>query len=242
MDERGVCLTASAATARQRSSAHLGNTLRSILMSPRKGFEGALATTRRRREVGVRPAEGLSAYVIAALGGTAAMLLWLKLGSLTGLRSVTSADFRWSFVVVAGVAGAVLFLLAQALWGVVGRVAFRAGGRRIAAAELRLVWGAAAFPQVGVLLVLLPLDLLIVGAETFTSTRLSDPLATGWAAISIALSLSLALWSLYLFARGVEVASGGGWASSMAGVMLALGCTSAVAVAAAVAVTTIVGS
>lgn len=170
------------------------------------------------------------------------MVLWLKVGSLLGLRSVSATDFRWSFVVVAGLAGAVLFLLAQALWGVVGSVAFRAGGRRIAAGELRLVWGAAAFPQVGAFLVLLPLDLVIVGAETFTSTRLSDPLATGWAAISIALGLSLALWSLYLFARGVEVAGGGGWASAAAGVMLAGGCTTAVVVAVAVAATAIVGS
>jgi hypothetical protein len=70
-----------------------------------------------------------------------------------------------------------------------------------------MVWGASAFPQVfGMLLV--PLDLLIVGPETFTSAKLADSVASAWAALSIAVALALTLWSLYLFVKGVSVVSG----------------------------------
>ena len=60
-------------------------------------------------------------------------------------------------------------------------------------------------PQVFSLIVLLPLDLAIVGMDTFTTSSLADPLSTAWAAFSIALSVSLAVWSLFLLVRGLEV-------------------------------------
>ena len=89
--------------------------------------------------------------------------------------------------------------------GYVGAASVRAVGGDVATrVDLRLVWGAGAFPQVFALLLLLPLDLLIVGTDTFTSERLDDPLATGWAAFSIAMAVSLTVWSVYLFVRGVE--------------------------------------
>jgi hypothetical protein len=135
------------------------------------------------------------------------MLLWLKLGSLLGLRDVARVEFQWSYLIVAAVAGAMLGLVVQLIWGYVGAAAARLFGGEGTARDLRVVWGASDFPQVIGLAVLLPLDLLIVGSDTFTSERLSDPLATGWAAISIALSLSLAVWTLFIFVRGMEVAT-----------------------------------
>lgn len=135
------------------------------------------------------------------------MLLWLKLGSLLGVRDVAQVEFKWSYLVVAAVAGALLGLIAQLIWGYVGAAAARAFGGRTPARDLRVVWGASDFPQVIGLAVLLPLDLLIVGSDTFTSEKLSDSLATGWAAISIAFSLSLGAWTLFIFVRGVEVAT-----------------------------------
>jgi len=149
------------------------------------------------------------------------MLLWLKLGSLFGTREIAAPEFRWSYLVVALIGGALVALIAQALWGFGASAAFRLGGDATRARDLRLVWGASAVPQLLALLILLPLDVLIVGPETFTSTKLADPLATGWAAISIALAVSLGVWSMYLFARGVQVATGSGWATSLAGLMLA---------------------
>lgn len=135
------------------------------------------------------------------------MLLWLKLGSLLGFRDVARVEFKWSYLIVAAVAGALLGLVAQSIWGYAGSVAARAFGGQAPARDLRVVWGASDFPQVIGLAVLLPLDLLIVGSDTFTSEKLGDSLATGWAAISIALSLSLAVWTLFIFVRGVEVAT-----------------------------------
>jgi hypothetical protein len=58
-----------------------------------------------------------------------------------------------------------------------------------------------------VLLVLLPLDLLVVGPQSFSTGPLEDPVATAWAAASIALSFSLAVWTTYLLIKGVRVAA-----------------------------------
>lgn len=169
------------------------------------------------------------------------MLLWLKVGSLMGVRDVSAADFRWSYVVIAMIGGTLFALAAQALWGVVAAAAFRLGGRTVRSRELRLVWGAASFPQLAALVVLLPIDLLIVGPETFTSTKLTDQLATGWAAISIALGASLGVWSFYLFARGIQVATRSSWASSGAGVLLGAACVLAIVVAVVVVVQPLAG-
>ncbi len=216
------------APSRARASAHLGSTLRSVLITPRRGFEGALARANERAEVGARPAEGVSPYVLAALGGATAMVLWLKVGSLIGARSVAQSDFRWSFLVAVTIGAALLALGAQALWGAIGSRLFETPAR-----DLRLVWGAAAFPQVGALAILLPLDLLLVGPATFTSTRLEDPVATGWAALSIALAISLAIWSLFLFIRGVEVAARTEVGRAVAATAVAITCAAAVATAVA---------
>lgn len=209
MVERGVWLIAVQATAtgRSRASAELGLTLRSVLLSPRAGFASVFNSARRREQAGARPAEGVAPYVLAALGGVAGMVLWLKIGSLLGLREVAAADFRWSYLAVAAVAGALLALVTQLIWGYIGAATARAFGAHSRARDLRVVWGASAFPQVIALVVLVPLDLLLVGTETFTSERLDDQLATGWAALSIAFSASLAVWSLFIFVRGVEAAA-----------------------------------
>lgn len=209
MVERGVWLIAAQATAsgRAQASAQLGFTLRSVLLSPRAGFAQVFRVTRKREQAGMRPVEGVAPYVLAALGGSALMLLWLKLGSMLGVREVASAEFKWSYLIVAGVAGALLALVAQLVWGYLGAGSVRMVGGHSPARDLRVVWGASAFPQVIGLVALLPLDLMIVGQDTFTSEKLVDPLSTGWAALSIALSLSLAVWSLFIFVRGVEVAS-----------------------------------
>ncbi len=70
-----------------------------------------------------------------------------------------------------------------------------------------MVWGFAALPQL-VAVFLLPLDLLVVGPATFTTERLSDSVSTIWAAISISLTVSAALYSLFLFVRGIQVVTG----------------------------------
>jgi hypothetical protein len=52
---------------------------------------------------------------------------------------------------------------------------------------------------------LLPLDLVIVGPHIFATSRPGDSLATGWASISVAVCVLVAMWSLSLFVRGVQV-------------------------------------
>lgn len=156
------------------------------------------------------------------------MLLWLKVGTILGTRRVAPADFRWSFLVVALVGAALLALLAQSLWGVLGRSAVDTSP-----SAARFVWGASAAPQIFAVGPLLGLDLLLVGSETFTAAKLTDPLAAGWAALSIALSISVAVWSMYLFYRGVQVA---GDLSPMKAILSVV-----LGVAAAASVTVVVG-
>lgn len=184
-----------------RPSARLGLTLRAILLTPAEGFKGAVRAADRRERAAQRPAEGVFPYVLAAAGGAAFFLLWLKIGALAGLRDASLDSYRAEYLTASVVAGGVLGVVAQYVWGAVGaRTLVRSSAR-----NLRLVWGAAAFPQLFSLLILLPLDLLIVGPEAFTSDQLGDPLATAWAALSIALGVALGVWTGYLFIRGVSV-------------------------------------
>jgi hypothetical protein len=179
-----------------------------VLVATKAGFEAAARATQRRARLGDTPAEGYAPYVLSALGGASAMFLWLKLSVLAGLRADSTVTFRWSFLVAAGVLGAILGLIAQFAWGAAGAGFIRRLGGDVTAREIRMVWGASAFPQVFGLLILVPLDLIIVGPSTFTSEKLSDSVASAWAALSIAIALSLMLWSLYLFVKGVSVVSG----------------------------------
>jgi hypothetical protein len=191
--------------------ARLGLTLRSVALSPRAGFAAAIKTGDRRARAGERLPEGAAPYVLAAVGGAGAMVAWLKLGALAGWRSASSADFDSSVLAATLVLGALLSLAGQALWGVAAARALDALGSHARRRHLRLVWGASGLPQVFVLLVLLPGDLAIAGPASLTTDALGDPVATAWAAVSIALTAAAAAWSLWIFWRGVEVAGGLNW-------------------------------
>ena len=198
----------SQSAASRPGSAQLGATLRSVLVAPKAGFEAAARSAERRARLGDTPAEGYAPYVLSALGGASAMLLWLKVSVLAGLRVDSTVTFRWSFLVAAAVLGGILGLIAQFTWGALGKMLIERIGGEVTAREIRMVWGASAFPQVFGLVLLVPLDLIIVGPSTFTSAKLSDAVASAWAALSVAISLSLLVWSLYLFIKGVSVVSG----------------------------------
>jgi hypothetical protein len=182
-----------------RSSARLGLTLRAVLIAPKQGFEAAVKAADRRSRAAQKPAEGVMPYVLSALGGAALFMLWLKVGGLLGLRLAPRDSFRYVYLFGAMGIGAVLGLCAQVLWSTVAPWTLR---ERVPRRNLRLLWGAAALPQVFALL-LVPLDLLIVGPETFTTARLEDPLGAAWAAFSIALGAAFAVWAAFLFVRGV---------------------------------------
>lgn len=170
------------------------------------------------------------------------MFLWLKVGGLLGLRSMNPAEFRWSYVVVAALGGALLGFVAQAVWGSIGRVVL---GRLEAAttpARMRLAWGASALPQVFALLVLFPLDVLISGRSLFTGERVTATFPALWAALSVALSLSLAAWSGYLFWRGLQVASGATPSHASIAMAAAAGCLVIVAASFLVAAVGLAGT
>jgi hypothetical protein len=190
-----------------RRSARLGLTLRSILLSPTAGFSSALRIAERRSRAGRRPAEGWAPVVLTAIGGASLAFLWLKIGALIGLREVCADDRLASYLAATLVLGALLALIGYAVWGAAGPPVTRMLRGSGSPAGLRLVWGTALLPQVFALALLLPLDLAIVGMDTFTTSSLGDPLSTAWAAFSIALSVSLAVWSLFLLVRGIEVAA-----------------------------------
>jgi hypothetical protein len=214
----------SARPERSRDSARLGLTLRSILLTPGDGFAAAARAAERRARAGRRPIEGLSTYLLSGIGGAALASLWLKVGALLKLRAVCTTEYIAAFIVASFVLGALLSWIAHALWGVVGTHAVRSLRGETSPSEMRLVWGASALPQVFVMVVLLPLDLLLVGTSTFTTQPLDESLATAWAALSIAFALSLAIWSLYLFTRGLSVVGGLSVKRALAGLGVAVLC------------------
>jgi hypothetical protein len=177
-----------------------------------------------RKRLGARAPEGAAPYVLGAIGGAQLMLLWLKLGGLLNLRSVAAADFAWSYVIVAIVGAAVIALIAQYVWGPVGRLSLRRMGASAEPSKLRFAWGAAALPQLFGLVVLLPLDVLIVGRKLFTSEQIPDTLPALWAALSVAFSVSIGAWSAYLFYRGVRAASGAPASKGVLAMAIAVGC------------------
>lgn len=216
MESRGLGLTTSApprpggaaTTDRIRSSSDLGATLRSVLLSPQRGFRGAMRASIRRERSGRKPAEGVAPSVLAAVGGAGGMLLWLKLGSALGLRHVAASGFRWPYLVSAVAVGAVLSLIGQTVWALLAPRVARALGGVAKPSDVRLVWGGSALPQVFALVLLLPLDLTIAGPASFTDARFADSLSAAWASLSIAIAVALTVWSLYLFVRGMQVATG----------------------------------
>jgi hypothetical protein len=179
-----------------------------VLLAPREGFEAAIKAAERRERSGRRPIEGLSTHVLTVLGGASLAALWLKVGALFKLRQVCTVEYIPAYIALSLVVGGVLALLAQLAWGAFGKSVVRSLKGSASSPELRLVWGASALPQIFVLVILIPLDLLIVGSPTFTTQPLNESVSTAWAAFSIALSVSLAVWSIYIFVRGVEVVGG----------------------------------
>jgi len=199
-------------------------------VAPTAGFHSALRTTSRRERTGATVPEGYAPYVLAAVGGASLFLLWLKVASLAGLRDTSVVTYRWNFLVAAAVIGALLGVLAQFVWGVVAARLGPAVGTEAKPRAARLVWGASAAPQVIALALLVPLDLLIVGPASFTSQKLEDPVASAWAALSIALSVALAVWSIFLFVKGLEVVAGLRPMRAAVAAVAAAGCLAAVVI------------
>jgi hypothetical protein len=225
VESRGSTGTARASTPdRPRASARLGLTLRSVLLSPSTGFVAAVKVTERRARSGQRPIEGFSSYLFAAIGGASLAGLWLKLGALFKLRQVCTDEYVAAFIAATFVLGALLGLIAQAIWGNAGSALATSLRGDAEPHRMRLIWGAAAVPQTLVFLILLPLDLLIVGTDSFTTRPLEESLSTAWAAFSIAITLSLVVWSLYIFVRGVQVVAGLNLRKALIATAAAIGC------------------
>lgn len=181
-----------------QGSARLGATVRGVLVSPGTGFVPVL----KRAE---SSAEAASTYVLAALGGAAAMLLWLKVRALVGFRALAPSDFSWGYFVAGLVFAALVAVAAQVAWSF---LAPRVGGPDAGSPRsFRAVWALSAFPQIPALLVLAPLDVLLVGSDAFTASDGGDSVALAWMALSTALSVSLAVWSAFVFAKGTQVAA-----------------------------------
>ncbi|MDQ4124704.1 MAG: hypothetical protein M3134_03760 [Actinomycetota bacterium] len=188
----------SSAVSSSHGSTRLGATVRGVLVSPGSAF----VPTLKRVETSD---EGTSTYVLAALGGAAAMLLWLKVRALVGFRALAPSDFTWGYFITALVFAAVVAVLAQIAWGFLAPIA--GGGDSGSPRSFRAVWALSAFPQVPALLVLAPLDLLLVGEHAFTASDSGDSVALAWLALSTAAGVSLAVWSAYVFAKGTHVAT-----------------------------------
>ncbi|MDQ3982293.1 MAG: hypothetical protein M3271_06385 [Actinomycetota bacterium] len=198
-----------------RGSTDFGATVRGVLFSPGSGFVPALDRAETSEE-------SRSTFLLAAAGGAAGMLLWLKLGGLVGARDVAADEFGWGLLASALFLAAIVAVLAQVAWSF---LAPRAGVPDAGSPRsFRAVWALSAFPQVPVLLLLLPLDLVLVGDKAFTTERVGDSVSTAWMALSTAISLSLAVWSAYVFCKGTHVAARAPGGKTAAVVGMAVAC------------------
>ena len=187
----------------RRASARLGLTLRSVLLSPRTGFEAAITACG-------PPIEDRG----VAVGGGVADALGVRGRSgghapvAEGRRAPGARDaaegFEWSLLLAALAIGGLVYVLAQALWGLAGPRVISALRGSAPSGLLRLVWAAAACPM-ALGLLLLPVDLVVVGPEAVTSSAPGETMSTAWAALSISLHVAAAVWSLYLLFRGTQV-------------------------------------
>lgn len=143
---------------------------------------------------------------MAFAGGAGAMLLWLKVGALVGARD-GAEGFEWSLLLAALAIGGLVYVLAQALWGLGGPGMVSTLRGSAPSGLLRLVWAAASCP-VALGLLLLPVDLVVVGPGAVTSAGPGETMATAWAALSISLHVAAAIWSLYLLFRGTQIVGG----------------------------------
>ena len=184
----------------------LGRLFRLGLTQPKAAFTIALKES----DEGRGSSEGAEAspavLIVGSASGASLLLLWLKVKALFELTD-TTCDFRWSYLIFSLVLGAGLAVPAQLLWGPAGSFVVRLLGGDVQGRRLRLAWSGAAVPQMVALILLLPVDLLLVGTSAFTTQPVSDPLLSAWRGGSVALGIGLALWSLWLFVRGVEAAS-----------------------------------
>jgi hypothetical protein len=209
----------SSAISSHPGSARLGATVRGVLLSPGSAFVPTLKRVESSEE-------GRSTYLLAALGGAAAMLLWLKVRALVGFRALAPSDFTWGYFVSSLLLAAAVAVLAQVAWSFVAPAA--GGPDSGSPRSFRAVWALSAFPQLPALLLLAPLDLLLVGEGAFIATDSGDSVALAWLALSTAAGVSLAVWSGYVFAKGTHVATRATPARTAGVVAASLGCVAAV--------------
>ena len=187
---------------RRSSSSHLGSRLRTVLVSPRNGFRSAM-----RNGNAKAIASSPVSVLLVILGGMATMLMWLRLTSLFRIFDRPISSIEWSFVLGGLALGAILAAISYVVWT---RLAPRMidTDRDLSKDRLRVAWSFSDFPLALYAAVLLPLDLLIVGPEIVSTDRLDGTFAMVWSAVSLALLMALAAWSIYLFVIGVDSASG----------------------------------
>jgi hypothetical protein len=180
------------------TSSNLGGRLRNVLLSPRSGFRSAL-----RPEVAAAAARSPMSVFIVLLGGMATMALWLRVTGLVQLAERPTAETEWDTVLPALVLGAVVAALAYLVWT---RSAPRLTktAKSVTSDRLRLVWSFSGFPLAAYTLLILPLDLLLVGPEVFSTDKLDGTFAMIWSALSLALLLAAYTWAVFLFVRGLQ--------------------------------------
>lgn len=203
---------AQGAAGKRSSSAHLGARLRAVLVSPRTGFRTAM-----RPEVASAASSSPTTAFMVLLGGVATMTLWLKVTGLVQLADRPTSEATWDAVLAGLALGGILGVVGFIVWSRLAPRLVRGSDSQRMSARLRVAWSFADFPLAAYALLILPLDLLIVGPEIVASDRPDGTFAMVWAALSVALLVSAAAWSGFLFWRGLEAAT-----TSRGGVLIRL--------------------
>lgn len=145
--------------------------------------------------------------VLAGLGGAYLLLMFLKIRGLIGFKEISPDDAQfWTGFASALGAAALAGALGNLLFGFASPPLVSRIGKSSEPRELRTIWGLAAFPAAAGFILIVLLDIVIAGREAYTKVEGSS-LVTGWSAGSLAIGLSLGVWSLYLFVQGLRVAA-----------------------------------
>ena len=189
-------------SSRPTTSSRLGADLRNVLASPRSGFRAAMTSN-----VPERAQSSRVTTLLVLLGGAGTMLIWLKVTALT-IADRPQTEVDWTSAVIALVLGALSGAGGYMLWGRLGPRVARRWGSEATKTRMQLAWSFSDFPLAAYVAVFLPLDLLLVGPEIYSSDRLEGTFALVWAAISVALLLSAAAWTAFVKWRGIDAAAG----------------------------------
>ena len=161
-----------------------------------------------RTEVARGIAQSPMTVLLVFLGGVGTMTLWLKVSLLIQQADQPQSETTWLTVTASLLLGGLLAAVSFVVWSRVAPRIAAARGSRTSIDRVRVAWAFSDFPLAIYVSIMVPLDLLLVGPEIFSSETLEGSFAVTWSALSVGVLLAATAWSVFLFVKGLVAAAG----------------------------------